>query len=79
MVQFVLFIPKIKNKILLSNMTFICTLRIYIFIFFRNFMYYLLSPKIIKTNPLCLVKSEVVNDRSESIVDVSLGKIFFSA
>jgi len=38
----------------------------------RNFMYYLLSPKVIKTNPLCLVKSEVVNDRSESTVDVSL-------
>lgn len=71
MVQFVLIIPKIKTKILVSNMTFI-------FIFFRNFMYYLLSPKVIKTNPLCLVKSEVVNDRSESIVNVSLGKIFYS-
>lgn len=40
-------------------------------------MYYLLSPKVIKTNPLCLVRNEVVNDRSESTVDVSLGKIFY--
>lgn len=47
-----------------------------IFLYFRNFMYYLLSPKVINTNPLCLVRSEVVNDRSESTVDVSLGKYF---
>lgn len=40
-------------------------------------MYYLLSPKVLKTNPLCLVRNEVVNDRSESTVDVSLGKIFY--
>lgn len=39
-------------------------------------MYYLLSPKVIQTNPQCLVRNEVVNDRSESTVDVSLGKIF---
>lgn len=39
-------------------------------------MYYLLSPKVINTNPLCLVRSEVVNDRSEPTVDVSLGKYF---
>ncbi|KAF0773961.1 39S ribosomal protein L53, mitochondrial [Aphis craccivora] len=38
----------------------------------RNFMYYLLSPKVIQTNPQCLVRNEVVNDRSESTVDVSL-------
>lgn len=49
-----------------------------IFLFSRNFMYYLMSPNVIKTNPLCLIKSEVVNDRSEPTVDVSLGKIFYS-
>lgn len=48
------------------------------YFFFRNFMYYLQSPKVIKTNPLCLVRSEVVNDRSEPTVDVSLGKIVYS-
>lgn len=40
-------------------------------------MYYLLSPKVIKTNPLCLVRNEVVNDRGESTIDVSLGKKFY--
>lgn len=39
-------------------------------------MYYLLSPKIINTNPLCLVRAEVVNNRSEPTVEASLGKIF---
>jgi len=38
----------------------------------RDFMYYLLSPNVIKTNPLCLIRSEVVNDRGEPTVDVSL-------
>lgn len=39
-------------------------------------MHYLLSPKIINTNPLCLVKAEVVNNRSEPTVEASLGKVF---
>lgn len=30
------------------------------------------------TNPLCLVRSEIVNDRSEPTVEVSLGKIIQS-
>jgi len=38
----------------------------------RNFMYHLLSPKVINTNPTCFVRSEVVNDRSEPTVEVSL-------
>lgn len=41
-------------------------------------MYYLLSPKVINTNPLCLVRSEVINNRSEPTVEVSLGKIFIN-
>lgn len=44
------------------------------FKFFRNFMYHLLSPKIIDTNPLCLIRNEVINDRSEPTIEVSLGK-----
>ncbi|VVC36974.1 Ribosomal protein L53, mitochondrial [Cinara cedri] len=38
----------------------------------RNFMYYLLSPKVINTNPLCLVRTEVENNRSEPTVEASL-------
>lgn len=38
-------------------------------------MYYMLSPKVINTNPLCLIRNEVVNDREEPTIDVSLGKI----
>lgn len=30
------------------------------------------------TNPLCLVRSDIVNDRSEPTVEVSLGKILQS-
>lgn len=40
-------------------------------------MHYLLSPKVINTNPLCLVRAEVVNNRSEPTVEASLGKIFY--
>lgn len=41
-------------------------------------MYYLLSPKVINTNPLCLVRSEIINNRNEPTVEVSLGKIVIS-
>ncbi|XP_050524467.1 39S ribosomal protein L53, mitochondrial [Daktulosphaira vitifoliae] len=38
----------------------------------RNFMYYFLSPKVINTNPSCIVRNQVVNDRSEPTIDVTL-------
>lgn len=40
-------------------------------------MYYLQSPKIINTNPICLIRNEVLNNRSEPTIEVSLGKIAF--
>lgn len=40
-------------------------------------MYYLLSPKVIDTNPTCLIRNEVTNNRSEPTVEVSLCEIFY--
>ncbi|CAH4031250.1 39S ribosomal protein L53, mitochondrial [Pieris brassicae] len=38
----------------------------------RNFLHYISSPKIALTNPNCVLKTEVVCDRSEPTVDISI-------
>ncbi|XP_050425031.1 uncharacterized protein LOC126836073 [Adelges cooleyi] len=38
----------------------------------RNFMYYFHIPKIINTNPACILRNQVVNDRTEPTIEVSL-------
>ncbi|CAH2050564.1 unnamed protein product, partial [Iphiclides podalirius] len=38
----------------------------------RNFLHYISSPKIILTNPNCSLKTEVVCDRSEPVIDISI-------
>ncbi|XP_045491477.1 uncharacterized protein LOC123691224 [Colias croceus] len=38
----------------------------------RNFLHYISSPKILLTNPDCVLKTEVICDRSEPTVDINL-------
>ncbi|XP_037298613.1 39S ribosomal protein L53, mitochondrial [Manduca sexta] len=38
----------------------------------RNFLHYISSPKISLTNPNCSLKTEVVCDRSEPVVEVAI-------
>ncbi|XP_013197097.1 large ribosomal subunit protein mL53 [Amyelois transitella] len=38
----------------------------------RNFLHYISSPKISLTNPNCSLKTEVVCDRSEPTIDITL-------
>lgn len=39
---------------------------------FRNFLHYMSSQKIILTNPNCALKTEIVCDRSEPTVDITI-------
>lgn len=39
---------------------------------FRNFVHYLSSSKVSLTNPNCVLKTDIVCDRSEPTVDVSI-------
>lgn len=39
---------------------------------FRNFLHYISAPKIILTNPNCSLKTEIVCDRSEPVIDISI-------
>ncbi|CAH2236316.1 39S ribosomal protein L53, mitochondrial [Pararge aegeria] len=38
----------------------------------RNFLHFMSSPKIILTNPNCVLKTEIVCDRSEPTVDITI-------
>ncbi|CAK1540117.1 unnamed protein product [Leptosia nina] len=38
----------------------------------RNFLHYISSPKVALTNPNCVLKTEIICDRSEPTVDISI-------
>lgn len=38
----------------------------------RKFMWHFNTRKVLKTNPLCIVRTDIVCDRSEPVIDVSL-------
>lgn len=42
------------------------------FVVFRDFLHYISSPRIALTNPNCSLKTEIVCDRSEPTVDVTI-------
>ncbi|XP_035233942.1 uncharacterized protein LOC118205772, partial [Stegodyphus dumicola] len=47
-------------------------LQTYYIIFFRDFFFHVSSRKIRKTSETCLIRSDVVNDRSEPTISIDL-------